>query len=375
MNYLKKELYALIQKDPKVFDFIQESALDGMWYWDLENMEEEWMNPKFWTILGYDPAEMPHKASAWQNIINPDDLKIAIEKTQLHFENPKYKYDQIVRYTHKEGHTVWIQCRGLAIRDANGMPTRMLGAHTDVTSLKKKESELTKIIEITEEQNDRLTNFAHIVSHNLRSHSSNFEMLLSVLSMEHPELEKDELFKQLNISSINLKETIYDLNEIVSINTTFKENMKPIGLKKAVEKCISNNIFLATNSGTKVVNLVDDHFFVKGVNSYVDSILLNLITNGIKYSSPDRDNVITISSEKTKEYIILAVEDNGRGIDLNKYGEKLFGMYKTFHGNEDARGIGLFLTRNQLEAMGGKIEVQSEVDKGSTFKLYFRYEQ
>jgi PAS domain S-box-containing protein len=143
-NYLKKELYQLIKTDESIFDFIQESSLDGLWYWDLENPENEWMNPKFWTVLGYNPDEMPHKSSAWQNIVNEDDLKVAMENFARHCENPDHPYDQIVRYTHKNGSTVWIRCRGLAIRDDNGRPVRMLGAHNDVTEYKKTADELIK---------------------------------------------------------------------------------------------------------------------------------------------------------------------------------------------------------------------------------------
>ena len=108
-NYLKKELYELIKTDESIFDFIQESSLDGLWYWDLEQPEEEWMNPKFWVVLGYDHREMPHKASAWQNIIHPEDLKLATDNFIKHCENPAHPYDQAVRYTHKNGSTVWIR--------------------------------------------------------------------------------------------------------------------------------------------------------------------------------------------------------------------------------------------------------------------------
>ncbi len=142
--YLKKELYGLIKTDESVFDFIQESALDGLWYWDLENPENEWMNAKFWTVLGYNPDEMPHKSNAWQNIINQDDLKLALDNFTKHCEDPNHPYDQVVRYTHKNGSTVWIRCRGLAIRDNNGKPIRMLGAHQDVSDLKNSEQELLK---------------------------------------------------------------------------------------------------------------------------------------------------------------------------------------------------------------------------------------
>ncbi len=132
-HYLKKELYELIKTDESIFDFIQEASLDGLWYWDLKNPEHEWMNPKFWVTLGYDPDDMPHKASAWQDIIYPDDLKLAADNAQKHCENPDYSYDQVVRYKHKNGNTVWVRCRGMAIRDEDGKAIRMLGAHNDVT--------------------------------------------------------------------------------------------------------------------------------------------------------------------------------------------------------------------------------------------------
>ncbi|MEQ8241484.1 MAG: PAS domain-containing protein [Cyclobacteriaceae bacterium] len=138
-NYLKEELYELIKSDESIFDFIQESSLDGLWYWDLEQPEEEWMNPKFWAVLGYDHREMPHKASAWQDIIHPKDLEIAKDNVTKHLENPDFPYDQVARYTHKNGSTVWIRCRGLAVRDEHGKPLRMLGAHQEITELKNNE--------------------------------------------------------------------------------------------------------------------------------------------------------------------------------------------------------------------------------------------
>ncbi|MEM1121178.1 MAG: PAS domain S-box protein [Bacteroidota bacterium] len=144
MNYLRKELYELIKSDESIFDFIQESSLDGLWYWDLTKPEEEWMNAKFWTTLGYDPNKMPHKAAAWQDIIHPDDLALATENVGKHLADPNYPYDQIVRYRHQQGHTVWIRCRGLAIRDEEGNPVRLLGAHNDVTDEKRREQLLVE---------------------------------------------------------------------------------------------------------------------------------------------------------------------------------------------------------------------------------------
>ena len=132
---LKKELYDLIRTDESIFDFIQDSALDGLWYQDLENPENEWMNTKFWTVLGYNPEEMSHKPSAWHSIINPDDLKLANDNLTRHCENQEHPYDQVVRFTHKDGSTKWIRCKGMAIRDNKGKPIKMIGSHQDVTDI------------------------------------------------------------------------------------------------------------------------------------------------------------------------------------------------------------------------------------------------
>jgi PAS domain S-box-containing protein len=154
--YLKEELYRLLRTDDSIFAFIQEASLDGLWYWDLENPENEWMNARFWTVLGYNPDEMPHKSTAWQSIINPDDLKIATENFNKHCQNPDYPYDQTVRYNHKNGSTVWIRCRGLAIRDNDGKPIRMLGAHQDISNFKSTEHELVKAKKSAEENERQL---------------------------------------------------------------------------------------------------------------------------------------------------------------------------------------------------------------------------
>ncbi len=155
-NYLKQELYELVKKDSSIFEFLQAGSLDGIWYWDLEKTENEWMSPRFWTNFGYDPAQKKHLASEWQDMIFPDDLKVAIDNFQKHCKDPKHPYDQIVRYKKKDGTTAWVRCRGIAIRDQNGKPIRMLGAHTDLTQLKETEKKLTALNAKLEESNEML---------------------------------------------------------------------------------------------------------------------------------------------------------------------------------------------------------------------------
>ena len=143
-HYLKRELDARLRDDPAIFAFIESASLDGLWYWDLERPEEEWMSQKFWRTLGYDPAEMPHKASAWMDLIHPDDLALARENVARHLADPSVPYDQLVRYRHADGHEVTVRCRGIALRDADGTPTRLLGAHNDVTAMRRVERLLSE---------------------------------------------------------------------------------------------------------------------------------------------------------------------------------------------------------------------------------------
>jgi diguanylate cyclase (GGDEF)-like protein/PAS domain S-box-containing protein len=143
-HYLKQELYDLVQSAPEIFDFLQSGSLDGIWYWDIEHPEHEWMSPSFWRLFGFDPDTKKHEASEWQDLIDQDDLKVALENFNKHCQDPTHPYDQVVRYRHKDGSTVWVRCRGIAIRDESGKPVRMLGAHNDLTALMRAQEELVK---------------------------------------------------------------------------------------------------------------------------------------------------------------------------------------------------------------------------------------
>lgn len=159
-HYLERELYELVRTDPRIFDFLQEKSLDGIWYWDLEHPEREWMSPRFWELLGYDPEEKRHDPAEWQAIIDPEHLTIALDNFRNHLEDPTHPYDQIVRYTHKDGSDVWVRCRGMAIRNNEGTPIRMLGAHNDLSELKRTSRDLALLLR---EMNHRVKNNLAIV--------------------------------------------------------------------------------------------------------------------------------------------------------------------------------------------------------------------
>lgn len=278
-------------------------------------------------------------------------------------------------YVRKNGSTFPVQLVETAIRNSEGNISGFLGVATDITELKNAERETTTLLEITKDQNERLKNFAHIVSHNLRSHSGNMEMLLSLFANSDPVLAGNEYVQLLLKASDNLKGTIADLNEVAQINLSTEGRLVPVNLHQRIEAARYNVFQLAREGGVTIYNDVPAHLMVAGLPAYIDSILLNFITNSIKYRADRTDSYVRLSATVEQDNVILAVADNGLGIDLKRHRAKLFGMYKTFHHVKDSRGIGLFITKNQVEALGGKIDVTSEPGVGTTFKIYLKHEK
>jgi PAS domain S-box-containing protein len=628
-HYLEIELHELVANDPDIFNSLHEGALDGMWYWDLQNLEDEWMSPRFWELLGYDPKDMPHKASAWQDIIFEEDLETATGNLEAHLRDPNHPYDQMVRYRHNEGHTVWVRCRGLAIRDAQGTPIRMLGVHNDVTTLKVAQQELevqnirlmnilqgtnlgtwewnvqtgetkfnerwaeiigytldelapisietwtanthpddlaasnekleahfkgetdfyisearmkhkdghwiwiqdrgrvitrtedgkplimagshiditrqrridrelqdkTRLLEKSNEvarigtwsfdveadqlvwgkvtraihevdedyvprtenalafylegedrdmivrhfqnalsngeaydievrittaldnvkwvrsvgvpevengickrvygvfqdinarkeveirnqhlldvatsQNKRLMNFAHIVSHNLRSHAANFKMLFELMDLQENPVKREEVEEHLRAATHGLSETVEHLNEVVVMSQEVAEDMVPVPLAAAVQSSLRSLSGSIAKAAVQVAIDIPSNLKVMAVRAYLDSVFNNLISNSMRYRSPKRTPTIHVEAHAADGKVYVEFTDNGLGIDLDRYRDKVFGMYKTFHRHPEAKGIGLFIVKNQIEAMNGGIRIESEVDRFTTLKMQF----
>ncbi|MGF1671051.1 MAG: PAS domain S-box protein [Balneolaceae bacterium] len=277
----------------------------------------------------------------------------------------------------KEGHSINEKTGKEEWHQASKVPFEYFGSDkrcvlivvSDITLRKQIEMELNETIGIIGEQNNRLLNFAHIVSHNLRNHAGNISMLLSLYDEEETEEEKEELFGYLVTASEGLNETIKDLNEIVATQTAVEKYLKKLSLKNTYKKIKEILITEINANNVKLIENFQDNLTLEYNPAYLESILLNLLSNAIKYRHPERQPVIKVDAYKNNGQFYFEVSDNGMGIDLKKHGDKLFGMYKTFHGNANAKGIGLFITKNQVESMGGKIEVDSQVNKGTTFKI------
>ncbi|MVN23071.1 sensor histidine kinase [Mucilaginibacter arboris] len=243
----------------------------------------------------------------------------------------------------------------------------------DITSSKLLEKEVTLKNEIINDQNKRLLNFANVVSHNLNTYSNNLKGILDLFENAESVAEKDEMIAYLKEISNRFSSTVVNLNEIVYAQNLTDFAHEPVNLFEYTNNVIKTLLIQIKASEAVVKNEVGDNIIVKANAAYVESIILNLLTNAIKYRQPGRQPVIAISARIQDKEVVLSIKDNGLGINLAKCKKDLFGMYKTFHGNSDANGIGLFITKYQIEAMGGRIEVESEEGVGTTFHLFLKY--
>ncbi|MDT0675244.1 PAS domain-containing sensor histidine kinase [Autumnicola musiva] len=265
----------------------------------------------------------------------------------------------------------WVRTTGKPVYNEEQEIIGIRGVFQNIDDNKTTEINLQNSLDIIAAQNSRLFNFAHTVSHNLRSHSSNLCLITELLKEAKTDKDKLELMDNVEYVSENLDGAIAHLNEVVSVQTILKKERVKVKFDNALEFVLASISSLINRENAKIVAEFQRLEEILYIPEYLESILLNLITNAIKYKQPERKPVIFIQSYTKNGKEFLEVSDNGMGIDLERYADKMFGMYKTFHHNLESKGVGLFITKNQVEALGGTISVNSTVEVGTTFKIMF----
>jgi light-regulated signal transduction histidine kinase (bacteriophytochrome) len=257
----------------------------------------------------------------------------------------------------------------MPIIDYYGKCIKIRGIFQDIDSIKKKGIILQSSINLLNDQNKRLQNFAYIVSHNLRSHTGNLQFMVNLFEDSESADDRAEVFAHIKSISGSLITTIEHLSEIVKIHTEIDQERKVLDFEevfKTVLSALQSNI---ESTDAKIEYDFTNCPVISYIPAYLESIFQNLLTNSLKYRHPDRRPIITCRTVKDHNHIYMLFEDNGIGIDMERYGDKVFGMYKTFHQNTDAKGIGLFITRNQIESLGGTIKLDSTVNVGTKFTI------
>ena len=240
-----------------------------------------------------------------------------------------------------------------------------------VNSLNEAYNHISGMMKILTAQNTQLNDFCSIVSHNLRAPLINLSILNDFINETEDQNEKDLLFKKIDPVIKTLSETFDNLVESIQIREETDIQLETINFEALTNKILEKHrieIELYQAQFELDFSVAPQIYYSK---KYLDSILSNLISNALKYRSKERNPKIFIRTEFKENRIFLKVSDNGLGIDLKANGKHMFKMRKVFHDHPDAKGYGLFLTHNQIEAMEGKISVESTPDVGTTFTIEF----
>jgi PAS domain S-box-containing protein len=329
------------------------------------------ISPSWTELTGWTEQEL--KSRPFLEFIHPDDLaattgvflSLIEERRVLTFED---------RILSANGSYHWLLWSAASDPDK-----RIIYASAiDITERKKSEenildskSSLETIAHTLQEQNRKLDEFAHIISHNLRAPVNNIQALINLLDDSSPITDYKLIFEKLKNVAKNLNETMNELMDTLKAKTHPDVELTEIRFKEILDKVVQSlegELIVAQASVTFDFN---EAAAIKYSKPYLESIFQNLLTNAIKYRSPERTLLVHFKTTLINGLTELRVQDNGQGIDLKRFGDKLFGMHKTFHDHHEARGVGLFLIKTQIEAMGGKITVESEVNKGTTFIIKF----
>lgn len=345
------------------------NTIDGIvWECDAQTFQFTFISKKVENILGYTTEEWLSSPTFWADHIYTED-KEEVVKYCSNQTNLMLDHDFEYRMIAKNGNIVWLRDI-VNVITKNNKAVSLRGIMIDVTKTKEIEKDLNSSFFLVSEQNKRLLNFSYIVSHNLRSHTSNITSLTGLIETAESDEEREQMVQLLKTVSNSLNETLFNLNEVVNIQTNIGLVSEKINLKKYIDNTFNILAEQIKIKGAHITSNVSDDIEINYNPAYLESILFNIISNAIRYSHKDREPKILINFLKENNLKVIEISDNGIGIDLEKNANKVFGMYKTFSDNPNAKGIGLFITKNQIEAMGGSITIESKPGVGTTFKIY-----
>ncbi|HYG37590.1 MAG TPA: CHASE domain-containing protein [Cytophagales bacterium] len=271
----------------------------------------------------------------------------------------------------KDGSMLSVLCSASPIYQY-GRPISTLMEVRDISVEKKSKQELIDTANQLQIINNDLDNFIYTASHDLKAPIANLEGLMNGLNktvIAKFNDNENKLFDMVNLSINRLKRTIADLTEITKAQKDIDKERERISFKEILEdiKADLNLLIIESNPVFREDLEVENIHYVK---KDLRSVLYNLVSNSLKYRSPQRQLEINIKTYREENFTILEIKDNGLGIK-QEYQNKLFKMFKRIHNHVEGSGIGLYILKRILENKGGKIDVYSKEEEGTSFKVYF----
>lgn len=338
----------------------------GLWDWPDLKSPETWWSPKFYELLGMQDGEIEASNDNFKKLVHPEDHVPTPEEVG----RQKDKHiDVDLRLFHKTEGYIWFRIRAQIFKDKQGKPVRMAGAITDINKKKRAEFQLNHTNLKLKQANKYLDNFVFTVAHDLRSPVANLKSLVELFKRQAN--DHDPIVHRIDLSVERLEQTLRGLIQVLDVQKIVYKVSNQIDIQTVVDK-------LKKEMEDKIhqyhVNLHTD-FVVRKINyiePYLESIIRNLLSNAIKYSKEEAPPQISLRTKKAMEFILLEVEDNGTGINLPRYREKIFKPFEKLAKKSSGQGVGLHLIKTMVEKNGGRVEVESKLNVGTVFKIYLK---
>lgn len=374
--------YSMVEEDRKINLTISEGLLRN-----LHGMFYKLTSPPHLTLIyasqgcvsltGYSVEELLE--IDFINIVHPEDkaILLSIDADVFTSQNCEPKEYRIIC---KDGSVKWVKDVSNATFDESDSILDVEGFITDITreraeniAVKALEKQHQGLINELNVKYNELMQFNYIVSHNLRSPIANIIGLTEIIKFHYQDQasETGELVNFIADAAQSIDTIIQDLNLVLSSRKPMNEKFENIEIEEIITSVKNNLKTQVKESGaTFQLDIAPEVASIKSIKSYIQSIFYNLVSNAIKYKKDDAAPVLTINARKNDDQLVIRVSDNGLGMDLKAVGDKLFGLYKKFNFDKEGRGLGLHMTKTQIESLGGRIAVESQVGEGTAFTIY-----
>lgn len=367
-----------IKEGEKQFQTMFEEAPMGITIYNPGKKGSMDINSRYAEIVGRTVEEIDQLG--WEIYTHPDDLQADLEQMAKIKTGEIKGYTLEKRYIRPNGDIVWVNMTITSFKThknnvSNSVYMCMIEDISERKLLEEQQLKanimLKKNARVLSNQNEQLNDFCDIVSHNLRAPLASISMMTDYIEKCDNEEERKEMIREIKPVIRNLNEIFNELVESLQVEQDLHVKMEHNNLQDFMDKILKRFELEIKINEAQIQFDIDSTPTLHFPPIYLDSILTNLLSNALKYKSPDRKPLIRITTKKEGDNVYLSFSDNGLGLDTEKHKNNLFKIRKVFHDHPDAKGFGLFITKKQMEVMGGRLDIESIINQGTTFHLEF----
>lgn len=302
--------------------------------------------------------------------VTPDYLYFAQEAFQVVASGAESKRRVLLKETNSNQSKITNLWDFIAVKNSKNKISEILCLGYDISEIEDTKAQVQLLADYTAFQNKKILEYNTFVFHDIRSHVANANGLINLLELIKDEDDYRHYFKLLKKEIKKTDGTIVALDRISSANADFEDCKEPVSLYRLLEfvfellrKTKPNLIFC-------YINKIPEDLIVYSIREYLENIFLNILSNSLKFISPERKMEIEVNSHQIDNSTLkIQLIDNGKGMDLDRYGGDLFKIQSPDKDTKEAKGIGLYLAKKQIEALGGRVEIKSESENGTTVSL------